>query len=200
MKLTSGQTSKLFKTLSLLLLIAGLTNAQSAHADQRRWEINVETQELNRQFVYRNTIINPVVKAEINYGEELKPTRPFENVYYHDGKPIGLERKGPFGAIARGDLITVKITHKGRAGEEEYKAAANTILRLTLNSTHNYNPISSIIVPRGSFEQIIGELERNKCLETPQQAEKGSGGALRFNIESDTDGLQKHLYYTPNLQ
>lgn len=198
MKLTIGRQRQLFKLLSVLLIIVGLANAQSASAEQRRWAINVTTSELKQQFVYKNTVINPVAKIDVDYGEELKVRRPFEAIYYYDGKPIGLERKGPFAGIGRGDLVSVRVTHKERGGAQESKAIANTILRLTLNATHNLNPIMSISVPRESFEQIIGELEKRNCLPTASDAEKVDGARLRFNIVSEPQGLSEHLYYTPN--
>lgn len=191
--------SEVMKGLSsgALLVVALLVSMSPAKAAQRAWDLNLETEELQRQFAYKGSSISQVAKIVTTYapaGESSTEPKKYESVWFHDGKPIGLEKLGPL-AINRGDIIYVKVKHKKRSSDEECKAAAFSLMRMALMAYHSANSIITMTVPAESFDKVSRELQNRNCREIPQQSDQSNISQVRFNLESEPEGKQQHLFF-----
>lgn len=196
-----NRTNAAFKLtlLASLLVVAAIARAPSVEASESdEWIMTIETEELKGQFTYKNCPLSPVAKIVVKYSKSMEPNSPsmFEYLWYHDGKPIGMEQRGEF-KVNRGDLAAIDVVAaKGKPlGTEECKAAAGTIMRLGLLAYHNSNPIDSIQLPADAFDEICAELRNRKCIDAPPEADKSNKSKMLFNLESEPSGKNKRLLF-----
>jgi hypothetical protein len=185
---------QLFLTaLSVMGLVA---TAPGAQAEYTTWTVNVKTEELPGQFVYRGSTLSPVAKVRVTYSKDgnSKEPKQYENLWYHNGKPIGLERLGTL-EVNPGDLLSMEVTHKKHSTEQECKAAANTVMKFAIQAFHNGNPLNTIRVPSESFAPICNELVAHNCFEMTQEADQSYLDKVRFVIDSYPDGVRRRLYF-----
>lgn len=187
---------------SLLLVTSAAANAAPAGGEHDEWLLRVETEELKTQFMYKGAPVYPVAKVIVKYsrGDATDKPEMYEYLWYHDGKPIGMERRGNYG-LKRGEMTSIQVVAKKEnkpLGKEENKAAANTIMRLGLLAYHNFNPIEGIIVPENSFDEICDELRSHKCVDSQDEADKGNKGKIAFNMQSEPEGRYQRLSYIRN--
>ena len=124
------------------------------------WVIQIQTRRLERQFEYKNSKLNPIEKLEVLWyptKDENKKTE-YQYMYYHDGKPYGLEKLHKLD-IDAGDGVAIEVKHKdNNPSEAEKKDAANAIFRLALDSYLHKNPLVAVKVPIDSFNAISDRL------------------------------------------
>jgi hypothetical protein len=189
--------------VAVLAAVVGLffTAPSAAMAEesgfQTDYTVNIKTETLQKQFQYRGSMLTKVTKASIEYYKNAdNQKKPYENIWFNDGHPIGLERLADFG-LERGKSATLVVTHKEQGGVQEQKAAANMILRLVLDAYNNTDSFLAIRVPSQSFNGIIREMENLRCVETnPAQPDEASKAKLTFTIAGDeSNGQIKHLFY-----
>jgi hypothetical protein len=125
------------------------------------WVIQVETDQLKRQFEYQGSTLNPVERLEVTWyptKDKEKKTR-YELMYYHDGRPFGMEKLHKMD-IDKGDGVAIEIKHKSNnATEAEKKDAGNAIFRLALDAYLNRNPLAAVKVPVDSFDTVSEKLQ-----------------------------------------
>ncbi len=125
------------------------------------WVIQVETDQLKRQFEYKGSTLNPVERLEVTWystKDKTKKTK-YELMYYHDGRPFGMEKLHKMD-IDQGDGVAIEIKHKGNsATEAEKKDAGNAIFRLALDAYLNRNPLAAVKVPVDSFDAVSDKLQ-----------------------------------------
>lgn len=187
----------------LLSTFTGLTPIVKAAPDINRgydWTVNVETEQLERYFEYRNSNLRPFDRTTVQYypGDNETMSRAYEKLWFHDGKPLGLERAQPFG-VTRGENICLKVKHhSGKPTPGEMKAAANTILRIWLDAYVNKNQLVVVKVPNGqSLHGIADELlaKQNFQLMPDSNAEKPVNSTMTLTIVSEEDGQKVNLAY-----
>ncbi len=101
---------RVFNTVSKVELVAfgaaivGLffTSPSAAMAEdsgfQTDYTVNVKTETVQKQFQYKGSVLTKVTKATIEYyANSDNQKKPYENVWFNDGHPIGLERLAGFG-------------------------------------------------------------------------------------------------------
>ncbi len=166
-------------------------------AFQTDYTVSLKTETLQKQFQYRGSTLTKVTKASIEYfANSDNQKKPYENVWFNDGQPIGLERLAAFG-LDKGKSATLVVTHKDQGGVQEEKAAANMILRLTLDAYNNTDSFIAVRVPSQSFSGIIREMQNLRCVDTnPATPFEASKAKLTFTIAGDeSNGQIKHLFY-----
>jgi len=171
-------------------------NAQRNLPDNR-WTIKVQTQKQDRAFQYRGSQLNPVAKSEITIKRltEKGEPHPFEVIWCHDGKPLGMERKGPY-LINVGHITDVEVTQRGYS-EEENKATAYVLFRLALAAYHHVNPIVTMNVPDQSLDQIAQEIRNRGAEDFTLDADQGYPPGVLFNLETDGGKKYRLVYRTP---
>jgi hypothetical protein len=184
-------------TIAGILTTAPIAALADDSGFQTDYTVKLQTETLQKQFQYKGSILTKVTKASIEYYANAdNKKQPYENVWFNDGHPIGLERLAPFG-LEKGKSASLVVTHKAQGGVQEEKAAASMILRLVLDAYNNTDSFLAIRVPPQSFGGIIRELENLRCVDTnPAQPDEASKAKLTFTIETDEENGQiKHLFY-----
>ncbi|HIA50964.1 MAG TPA: hypothetical protein EYN91_02605 [Candidatus Melainabacteria bacterium] len=157
------------------------------------WVIQVETRRLERQFDYKNSKLNPVEKLEVLWyptKDETKKTK-YEYMYYHDGKPYGMEKLRKFD-IDEGDGVAIEIKHKeNNATDAEKRDAANAVFRLALDSYLHKNPVVAVKVPMDSFNTVS-----NRLMELGFHDSKDDGDELETDSKF-TASMTLGLYSVP---
>lgn len=188
------------------ILVSSLTSfipLASAAGDINRgydWTVKVETEQLERYFEYNNSHLRPFDRISIAYypGDNEAMSKPYEKMWFHDGKPLGLERAQPFG-VTRGENICLTVKHhSAKPTPGEMKAAANTILRVWLDAYVNKNQLVVVKVPNGqSLHGIADELlsKQNLMLMPDSNAEKPVNSTMTLTIVSEEDGQKINLAY-----
>lgn len=189
------------RVLASLLTVAALMNqaflpASKATDVHKDWILKVQTEELQRQFDYKGSKLKNVAKVTVEFYHEsdLGNVKPYEQVYYHNGKPIGMKRTGDLG-IPAAQSVVIKVTHKGTVGSEEEKATANILWRLGLNVTHNHDALISTIVPLTSFDKIVQELEALGFRESESEGENANTAKALLALESEPSAKTQKLYF-----
>lgn len=179
-----------------MLLAAPATVYAGATDFPKDWILRVDTEEQPRQLAYKGTSFVPVAKVGVQYSRasEQQKKKQFEYVWYHDGKPIGMERAGKLEMPDR-EVAAIEVHHKKQGGTEEYKAAANIILRLFIDTYHNGNSIAYVQVPANSFRQINEELRKLKFEEAHHGPDERNPAKFNLYLESDPVGIEDSLYY-----
>lgn len=195
-------------TLASIAAALTLVAAQSARADlvdlTYDWVFQVETKPLPKQFEYQGSPLKPIEKVDVKYhpSKDAENKTTYEYLWYHDGKPLGLERMKKF-EIPQGDSLAIQIKHKnGSSTSGEEKAAANTILRITLDAYLNKNAVALVKLPSDSFYDISSALQNQGMVVAPDSG--GMDGfntpldtSLTLNMVSEPEGI-KQVLYRPN--
>jgi len=159
------------------------------------WVIRVETTALQRTFEYKGSALSPVTKLSVGYYPVVTPdkTKPYELVWYHNGKPLGMERLGVLG-LAQAEGTAIKIVNKGTHGIEEDKASANIILRLMLQTYLNRNPVVLVIVPDDSYTGIISQLQAQGAKTGAPDPNSPERRLFTMVVQSESAGSKEILY------
>jgi len=162
------------------------------------WVVQVDTLKLKRQFEYSGSSLNPVEKLEVTWhpADKKDNVTKYEHIWYHDGKPIGMEKIRKLD-IEKGEGVAIEIKHKdNNASEAEKKAAANAIIRLTLDAYLNKNTVAAVRVPIASFSAISNRIQElgfhiadNKNVDTDVQYKSD----MTINLFSVPDGEKQTL-------
>jgi len=162
------------------------------------WLVNVQTQQLSRQFEYTGSTLRPVVKTSMKYYEDSDPSRStdYEYIWYHDAKPLGVEKLHTFD-LRSGDAIAINIEHKNSpATQAEHKAAANAIIHIVLDAYLNRNSVALVKVPFDSFDDIIAELQvEHFVLQNDSGADSPNPTGVNIFVASDPPGKSNSFTY-----
>ncbi len=197
-----SRVSSLF-IISILFVLTNIVFVNSSFAEDRitrpfDWVVEIETKELAKQFEYTGSHLKPIVKTHIVFYATVDEAdkKSYEDIWYHNGKPCGLERLGNL-TIRPGDGIAIKIKHKTDSPTEgEYKAAANAILRIILDANLNHNSVAIVTLPDGSYSPIISELRNQNAVDAPpHDADHPLESVVNIFLQSGTDGPTQTLYF-----
>ncbi len=161
------------------------------------WTIEIKTAKLDRHFEYEGSTLRPVSKADIVYyrvnNEDEK--KNYEEVWFHNGKALGLERKEKF-EMDEGDGVAIKVVHNSVSpDEEELKAAADAISLIYLDAYLNRNPVVSVIVKDSSFGDILNYLQDQEWQILPDETDVAIDAQVLLYIQSESAEQKKTLKY-----
>jgi len=194
-------TNKQFGILAIFPIVSIFTTPQMTLANDNdpltAYTLNIKTEQLQGQFQYKGATISPVAKMSVQSypSNDESQKKPYEYIWYHDGKPIGLERVSNL-QFGTGKAVSMRITPKTQAGQEEEKASADIIFRLVLDCYRNSDGVLAITVPARNFDGIVSTLNARGLVETnPGVDFDASSAKLTFTLQSDSDDRAKHLFY-----
>ncbi|MBC7998341.1 MAG: hypothetical protein IAF58_10380 [Leptolyngbya sp.] len=162
------------------------------------WVVQVQTQELKRQFEYQGSTLNPIQKLEVQWYPPKKEDEktPYEHLWYHDGRAYGMEKQHKLD-LPEGEAIAIEIKHKNQdATASEKKAAANAIVRLALDAYINKNPVPTIKVPIDSFGAVSSHLQSMGFFDPSSNGsdfEEGYKSVMTLNLYSVPEGKKAVL-------
>jgi hypothetical protein len=155
---------QLMQLVYSFVLAVGLLCFLPARADYEayNWLVTVETEQIPGQFQYAGSTLQPLVLARVSYTrDDGSEYTPYENLWFCNGKPYGLERFNPLN-VGRGESAAIRVTSKSVVPTEwEYKAAAKSIVRVFLDIRVNSSVVQSVILPDESFLPIVNEMEND---------------------------------------
>jgi hypothetical protein len=190
-----------FAAVLVACTLAGLSGPRAQADGVNRpfdWLVNIQTQQLSRQFEYQGSTLKPVVKTSMNYFEDSDPNKStdYEYIWYHDAKPLGVEKLNKF-ALRSGDAIAINVQHKNLpATPAEPKAAANAIIHVVLDAYLNRNSVALVKVPFDSFDAIVSELQAEHFeLQNDNGADSPNPTGVNIFVASDPPGKSNSFTY-----
>lgn len=182
----------------LLSLTPQLATADNMVDVTYDWVMQVQTQELKRQFEFQGSTLNPIQKLEVQWYPPKKENEKtkYEHLWYHDGKAYGMEKQHKMD-LPEGEAIAIEIKHKNESATmSEKRAAANAIVRLALDAYINKNPVPEIKVPLDSFGAISNHLQSMGFHPTDSEGgdfDEGYKSVMTLNLYSVPQGQKAVL-------
>lgn len=191
----SSFAKAMFTTLVLSALAPLAVIATDAIDRPYDWTVEIKTEKMERHFEYEGSTLKPVSRADIRYypmhDEDNKTD--YEEVWFHHGKALGLERKNKF-ELPEGEGIAIKVSHKtDTPDEEEIKAAADAISLVYLDSYLHRNPIVTVIVKNPVFHNISNALQEQQWQILPDVTDTAIDAQVILYLQSE-DGETKQTF------
>lgn len=163
------------------------------------WLVTIQTEELPYQLNYAGSQLTPVVEVQISYARaDGSQDTKYETLWFCRGKALGLEREQLLD-VGPGQSVAIRVIHKTKIPKSyDFKAAANSILRLFLDVRASCNMLQTVIVPKDSFSPITDELSNEHFsvfyapLDIPYQI------ACPLFIQDEDDKQTQTMCYAPN--
>jgi len=163
------------------------------------WLITVETKLIPGELVYSGSTLYPVVESRIKYASADGKTEDtkYETIWFCQGKAYGLERDGPLNT-GLGQSVAIHVVHQTPTPTQyDFKAAANSILRILIDTRIGRNSLQFVILPDDSFGPIADELcnEHYSKFEEPIEVPFSAVGLLSLRNESSSQS--QLMIYSP---
>ncbi len=188
-------------TISTLAILASCLFSAPTQAEEKPlydWTVQIETKRLERQFEYEGSHLRLVERLDVDYyyQDQAKAKTIYESAWYHNGKPLGLERFNYFN-VPPGQGVCIKVVHKTEnPTAEEQQAAANMIVRVWMEAYLNRSGVVMVKVPQRSFSQIINYLHGQGYVTTPETAPEDQGNIpMQLLVEAEQTGQTVLLNY-----
>jgi hypothetical protein len=128
------------------------------------WILYIDASNLKDCVDYRGSTLNPMTNVHVVFRLIPKPFRPtvdptphpYEDLWYHNGTPIGCRRHRQLGA-GRNALGVIVVRDSGEVAEHT-AAIANAIARLMVELYENELPCTAVIVPISIYNQLGDDL------------------------------------------
>ena len=194
-------------TLAIMFNIAwpaSLAESGDSTANQRinlhyDWVIFVDLHEVKDYMHYEKCALYPVEVAQIDYRvtprglrvkEEDAPEQTFyEDVFYHNGKSVGLKRYNDL--VIPANKNGVIIINSDKLDVPAGQAIADVLARLTLDTTKGHLITSSIQLPGDVYDKVASGLRNFNFV--PLMSSMG-GKQLCIPL-NDSEGEAEYYYY-----
>lgn len=164
------------------------------------WIIYVDVAKQKQLFSNPGSKLKPITNVRVSWRkttrvcadeEELKP-RPYEDLWYHDGKAIGSHRLNKL-TIDRNKRGAIYVRTTGDVSAEP-RAVAHAIVRLLLQSMLKESILTAVIVPRDMFREVVAELGHFGFFAEVEGAET-SGIQTSMYVTSNPPGMDVYMFY-----
>lgn len=158
--------------------------------------ITIETDERKKCFEHAEyTKLRPVTKASVSI-EPAKGDSKYEDLWYANAKPVGLERTEAYSKkVDTGKLVAIRVKHKQpnngtrEVSQVEATSAADAILRVYMDVRLHHGGVATVILPADTFHNIMTGLEQHHFVQvSAEEAEKSVFGIARLILVSDQEG------------
>jgi hypothetical protein len=158
--------------------------------------LKVETSMAARTFEHECFSLKSIVKSAVSVcpAHSENESSTYECLWYHDGQPIGLERKSAL-QIPGDKSVEIKVLQSQSSTCDEAKAVGNTILRLVLDILMNHDKVGLVSVPSASYTNILMELQRRRMSVMPPGEKAPETAKIKFKLESGSTGMTQEVYY-----
>jgi hypothetical protein len=168
------------------------------------WLVKIETDDMPSFFKYSGSKLSPLVESRISYGK-IDPQDPsnfeatkYESLWYCNGKAFGLDRYTRLG-IEPGLGVGMQISYKNvNPKEADYRAAANSILRMLVDLRVNNCMLTTVTVPDESWGTIIDALAQEHYIPLVVRVEVPYMAPGAFFIKDESGNRKQTLWYSPN--
>ncbi len=160
------------------------------------WMIEAESAIAPKEFEHECFQMRSIVCTKVNYFKPINENAKsvYEKLWYHDGRPIGMEKQGSL-KFAPDANVGIRIIEPACASGEETKASANIILRLVLDVLLNKDKVASVTVPSNSYQTILAELQHRGAQVMPPGEEAPETANVKFDLQSQSTGMRQAVYF-----
>lgn len=142
-------------------------------------KIEIDTQEVPNPFQYANSALKRVVQTQLVFVDTQNVRTPYENLWYSNATPLGLNRLTPLNKIKNlnpGEKIDITVVHllSNPAPPDEQQAAAKAALKAIVDLSLNNDFTPLVIVPRASFQTIASQFGNYLTPESDSGVDQGN--------------------------
>jgi hypothetical protein len=164
------------------------------------WIVSVDVSTMKRFLDYPTSGFKPVANVVVRYrlvprgnnrDVDPRPVR-YEDIWYHNGTPIGLKRYHVFG-IPKDKIGCISV----KASSEMYehtRTIANTVVRLLLDIDLKSAVITDVIVPREIYDAIASDLGQFRFF-SREELRGDAGQQLLLHMVSNPRGIDKYFLF-----
>jgi hypothetical protein len=147
---------------------------------------------------YTGSTLNPLVKTYISYAKyDGSNESNYETLWFCRGKAYGLERAAPL-SIDRGASVGIRVNFKSaKPGPSEFKAAAQSILRMYLDARLNRDSVQTAIIPDDNFSDVVSAMADEHFQIVQMQLEVPVQLASSIFMQDVSDKQTQHMCYAP---
>jgi hypothetical protein len=166
------------------------------------WAMFVDARELKDYLKYPGSKLYPVTNVRVTFrsiqrgiNPQRMPTEAYEEIWYHDGLPIGLHRHRNL-KLAPGAMGIIVL---GSSTEESDRTAAmcNALIRLIMDVELHKAVISLVQVPREEYEGIALGLEKYGFLPESKGINQSSPN---IHLRSSPKGRDEYYYSARDVE
>ena len=164
------------------------------------WVVYIDVERKKQLFSNPGSKLRPITNVRVSYrkttrvsdGEEVKG-KTYEDLWYHDGKAMGSHRYCKLG-IERSKRGAIYVRATNDASEEP-RAVANAIVRLTLELIVKDSILTTVVVPRDMFREVVAELGHFGFF-VEVEGRTLSGPRTSMYLVSNPSGMDAYMYYS----
>ncbi len=143
-----------------------LSNAQQYYTDgitdSGDWVMTLSATEVPRFLQYKGSTLHPIISVKIAFKTRDPKTRLwsasslYEDLWYHDGQPIGCRRDRDLSNIdgLYGDVFVLESD----VAEYETRALMNAVVRIMLDLSLRNAMITNLVIPADLYNQCTSDL------------------------------------------
>ena len=160
------------------------------------WAMYLDARTVDHYLNYTGSTLHPLMRARIRYryfarrlGPAKWPARTYDELWYHDGKPVGMRRYGQLKIDPR-DIGTVIIGFSDNRVNSSL-AITDALVRLLVEMQFQRAVVSVVVVPAEQYSQILANLQLyHITTEMPRRR----GPQMSIHFRSDPPGQEHYLY------
>ena len=167
------------------------------------WILTINVTRLDTFLNYKGSRLHPVTRLSIAYrhlrpsGERSQPVL-YEDLWYHDGKPIGCKRFNNLD-IRGGDSILIHVLRTTDVFSET-AAVANAIVRCMLDTTLKLSTAQSVIAPSEMLRVLADAMGQYDFFEQTVRPDQAVRASVGVSLRSEPDGEVVNVFYMGKLQ
>jgi hypothetical protein len=163
-------------------------------AERSDWVMVLDVTQKPNYLKYPGSKLCPITQVRVSYLDCLGklPARAvlYEDLWYHDGQPIGCRRYSQM-TIKQFDRRGTIFLKPGKDASANTPAVANAIVRLTVDLNVHDVSAAAVIVPEEVHRQLISDFSALSFFKRPVQ----SGAQVNIRLVSNPRVFDEYLYY-----
>ncbi len=181
----------LFSLLSLLSVVAAPVCAAVYTAD---WIVEIHSEKLADPFIGDSARLQKIYKTSTTYrASTASEPEPYEDMWFAQGKPMGMERSGPIGVVAGQDSVIHVYLSSASPDTDEVAAVTDSVLRVWLDCRLAGSNVTTIYVPNDGFTATCEQMERRwHFYEANNTVDRPYRSNLIILVQSEA-GVQKRV-------
>ncbi len=167
------------------------------------WVITADTMGMKNFLSYPGSGLHPVSKIKVQYrltprfGRERSfETVPYEELWYHECKPIGCRKTHQLGLEA-GEQGVIYFK-PAKDVSDNHCAVANAIVRLILDAGLRRAMVGGVYIPADIFDQVKSDLGQFNFFPYEIQPDTGIHATMHIYLQSQPSGREASLFYFSN--
>jgi hypothetical protein len=167
------------------------------------WAMLIDQHNMNDHFTYEGSRLNPLTKVRVKVrsfnksknGINDSPAQVYEELWYHQRKPLGLHRLTQLSmppVDSNGAVIIRKADKQSSPGERAFPLA-NTLVRLLIELQVKQIVVSVVLIPAEDYAGIAGALETYHFF--PSEGTDAQGPQMSIHLRSYPPGQDEYYFY-----